>query len=120
MADAGILISWGSTARGREHQASEVLQASLQYWQRLKDSGAIEDFRAHFTTTGNASQLAGFVLIEGERFKLTAARSSEEWSRLMLESGLVVDNLTETTTITGAAFMQALQTFEDVSASLRS
>lgn len=119
MADAGILISWGSTVRGREHQAADVLQASLQYWQRLKDSGAIEDYHAHFTTTGNSSQLAGFVLIEGERFKLTAARASEEWARLALESGLVVDNLTETTTITGAAFMRSLQTFEDVSAALR-
>ncbi len=42
MAEAALFIGWGEAARGREKEALEIFNKSVQYWGRLQQGGKIE------------------------------------------------------------------------------
>lgn len=44
MADAGLFIGWGEVVRGRETEAVEHFDATIEYFTGLQADGAIESF----------------------------------------------------------------------------
>ena len=44
MAEAALFIGWGEATRGREKEALEIFNKSVQYWGRLQQEGKIERF----------------------------------------------------------------------------
>ena len=78
--------------RGREVKSLEVFNEGLQYWTRLQQSGEIESFEP-VALEPHGGDLAGFVLIRGDRDKLNQLRNSTEWMRLNDRANTVVDGL---------------------------
>jgi hypothetical protein len=86
------MIGWGPAVQGREKKALQVFNEAIQYYARLQQQGTIESFEPVFLQY-HGGDLAGFVLIRGDREKLNALQSSEEFMRLSNRASLVVDNL---------------------------
>ena len=92
MATGALMIGWGPAVRGREHKALQVFNEAIQYYARLQQQGTIESFEPVFLQY-HGGDLQGFVLLRGDREKLNALQSNEEFMRLSNRASLVVDNL---------------------------
>lgn len=91
MAGAAIFIGWGQVVRGREQQSLQVFGEAIQYYTRLKEQGEIEGFEP-VALEAHGGDLAGFLLIKGERAKLERLRYSPEFLRLNTRALQVVEN----------------------------
>ena len=92
MTTGALLIGWGPAVRGREHKALQVFNETIQFYRQLQQQGTIESFE----TVGlepHGGDLLGFTLVRGDREKLNALRTSEEFLRLNNRATLVVNNL---------------------------
>jgi len=110
MADAAIFIGWGQVVRGREAKALAVFNESLTYYGRLQQEGTIESSEA-VLLTAHGGDLAGFVLLRGERGKLNALRATEEFQRITFRANLIVDNLGVVDAAIGTSLASGMATF---------
>ena len=110
MAGAALFLGWGSVVRGREQLALEVFQEAVTYYGSLQDQGQIERFDACLLDP-HGGDLAGFFLLHGERSTLDAIKSSEEFRRLLVRAGSVIDNLGLVTAHTGEALGEQMALF---------
>jgi hypothetical protein len=92
MADAGIFIGFGYPVRGREHQAIQVFNEAIEYYTGLQEEGEIESVEPVFLAP-HGGALGGFILLRGEVEKLDRLRESDEFQRIQIRAGLVVDHL---------------------------
>ncbi len=92
MAEAALFIGWGEPARGREEQALEVFNESMQYWGRLQQEGQIERFDVT-TLAPHGGDLVGFVLLRGTAQQIDSVRRDEEFERLISRVRLNVDGI---------------------------
>jgi hypothetical protein len=117
MAGEAIFLGWGQVVRGREQLALEVFREATEYWSKLQQDGRIESFRP-FLLRPHGGDLAGFWLIHGERSALDEIQSSEEFVRLIVRSGAIVDNLGVTSAVTDEALGSQMGTFAEVARGL--
>ncbi|HEU5441640.1 MAG TPA: hypothetical protein VFU88_20315 [Ktedonobacterales bacterium] len=92
MANAAIFIGYGPTVSGHAKQALQVFGEAIQYYGRLQQQGQIESFEPVFLEP-HGGDLAGFILLRGERDKLNSVRFSEEFLHLTSRATVVVENL---------------------------
>ncbi len=92
MATGALVIGWGPAVRGREQKALQVFNEAIQYYTQLQQQGTIESFEP-VALEPHGGDLAGFLLVRGDREKLNTLRTSEEFLRLNNRAALVVDNL---------------------------
>ena len=92
MATSALVIGWGPAVRGREQKALQVFNEAIQYYTQLQQQGAIESFEP-VALEPHGGDLQGFLLVRGDRKKLNALRTSEEFIHLNNRAALVVDNL---------------------------
>ena len=92
MATGALVIGWGPPVRGRELKALQVFNEAIEYYTRLQQQGTIESFEP-VALEPHGGDLNGFVLVRGDREKLNALRTSEEFLRLNNRAALVVNNL---------------------------
>ena len=81
MATAALMIQWGRMTPGRERQALRAWGEAIQYWQRLQEQGEIESFEPVLLEQG-AEDLAGFILVRGERERIDQIRRGDEFAHL--------------------------------------
>ncbi len=117
MAGDALFLGWGQVVRGREQRALEVFQESVAYYAKLQESGEIERFEA-FLLDPHGGDLAGFFLIHGERSKLDALRGDQDFRRLLVTAGSIIDNLGLVGAHTGDALGQQMAVFGEVSQGL--
>jgi hypothetical protein len=91
MADFGLFIGFGSPVRGRERQAVTVFNEAIEYYARLQQQGEIESFETVLLEP-HGGQLSGFTLLRGDRDKLASIRTSDDFARLNIRAGLIVEN----------------------------
>src|SRR5438552_2615879 len=91
MANGALVIGWGPPVRGREQKALQVFDESIQYYTRLQQQGTIESFEP-VALEPHGGDLDGFVIVRGDREKLNALRSSEEFIHLTNRAIQIVDN----------------------------
>jgi hypothetical protein len=91
MANDVIFTGWGAVPAGREQQALNVFQETLQYWTLAQQDGRIESFEP-ILLEPHGGGLAGFLLVRGERAKLDAIRTDEEFQRLVARAGVIVED----------------------------
>ena len=116
MADAALFIGWGSPVRGREAKALEVFGESVAYWSGLEADGSVESVQT-FILEPHGGDLAGFTLLSGDVEKLQTVRQSEEFQRILIRAGLIVENLGLVNATTGDALATAMGSFgEEVAA----
>jgi len=92
MANGALVIGWGSVIPGREQKSLQVFNEAMQYYARLQQQGTIENFEP-VALDFHGGDLHGFLLIHGDRDKLNALRTSEEFLSLNNRAALVVNNL---------------------------
>jgi hypothetical protein len=91
MATGALVIGWGPPVRGREQKALQVFNEAIEYYMRLQQQGTIESFEP-VALEPHGGDLDGFVIVRGDREKLNALRSSEEFIRLTNRAIQIVDN----------------------------
>jgi hypothetical protein len=92
MADSAIFIGWGGGVAGRERTSVAVFNDAVQMWTRLQEDGTLESWDAVFLEP-HGGDLAGFFLLRGERGPLAQLRISDDFQRLIIRAGLIVESL---------------------------
>ena len=92
MADAGLFIGWGEVVRGREAEAVETFNSTMEYFTGLQADGAIESVEPVFLEQ-HGGDLNGFFFLRGDAERLSALRVDEEFEAVILRAGLVVNNI---------------------------
>jgi hypothetical protein len=117
MADEALFIGWGEVVRGRERKAVEVFNESIQYYAQLQQDGKIESVEP-WVLAPHGGDLAGFVLLRGEREQLDEIQRSADFERLQTRAGLIVDRTGAINAYTGDALGRLMGQFEDATADL--
>lgn len=117
MAGEALFLGWGPVVRGREQIALQVFQETLAYYGKLQQEGRIESFEPVLIAP-HGGDLAGFILLRGERARLDELRSSEDFERLVVRAASVVDNVGVINAYTGEALGEAMNRFQVASQEL--
>jgi hypothetical protein len=112
MGDEALFIGWGEVVRGRERKAVEVFNESIQYYAQLQQDGKIESVEPWFLAP-HGGDLAGFVLLRGEREQLDGIQRSAEFERLQTRAGMIVERTGAINAYTGDALGRLMSQFED-------
>ena len=117
MADDALFIGWGEVVRGRERKAIEVFNESLQYYGQLQQDGKVESVEPWFLAP-HGGDLAGFILLRGQREQLDEIQRSPEFERLQTRASLIVDRTGVINAYTGEALGRLLGLFQEASGDL--
>jgi hypothetical protein len=90
MANAVIFLGWNRPSVGREQQAMQVFQKSLEFYGKLQTEGRIESFEP-VILSAHGGDLNGFFLLRGDAEKLSEIRRDEMFVDLVLEAEYCVD-----------------------------
>lgn len=110
MANAALFIGYGPTIPGHAQKSLQVFTEALQYYARLQQQGQIESFEPVYLEP-HGGDLAGFILLRGDREKLNVVRVSEEFSRLTSRASLVVANVGIVSAYVGEEMNTLFQSF---------
>jgi hypothetical protein len=110
MAGEALFIGWGQVVRGREKQALQVFQESMEYYGKLQQDGQIEGFDV-FLLAPHGGDLAGFVTLRGEPQALAGVRFSDEFERLLTRAGSIIDSLGVILAYSGDALARQMELF---------
>jgi hypothetical protein len=91
MADRLLLISWGTPVRGMEERSLEVFNEALGFYGRLQQEGRIESLDVVLLAPNG--MLSGYIELRGSAAQLAAAREDPVFRRLLVDAGMVVDDL---------------------------
>ncbi len=117
MADEALFLGWGEIVRGRERQAVEVFNESVQYYGQLQQDGAIESFDAWFLAP-HGGDLAGFIILRGERERLDEIERTPEFERLQTRAGMIAERTGTLHAYTGEALGRLMGQFQEASEDL--
>lgn len=117
MAGDELFIGWGPVVRGREQTALKVFQETIEFHGKLQQDGMIDGFDAHLIAP-HGGDLAGFIMLHGERSKLDDVRNSEDFELLIARAGSIVDQIGVLNAYSGEALGQAMGRFQAASAEL--
>ena len=90
MANAAIFLGWNRPSVGREQQAMQVFQKSLEFYGKLQTEGRIESFEP-VILSAHGGDLNGFVLLRGDAEKLSEIKRDETFVDIVIEAGYCVD-----------------------------
>ena len=85
MADRAIFIGWDRAIAGREKQAMQLFQKSMDYYSKLKTEGKIESFESVMLMP-HGGDLNGFILIRGDAKKLAEINDDPAAVELRVEA----------------------------------
>ena len=91
MADRVLLLTWGTSVRGREQRGLEVFNEALGYYGRLQQEGRIESFDVVLLAPNGS--IAGYMELRGTAAQLSVVREDAVFRRLVVDAGMVVDDL---------------------------
>lgn len=117
MAGEALFLGWGPVVRGREQKALQVFQETIEYYGRLQQEGRIDSFEPVLIAP-HGGDLAGFVLLRGERAKLDEVRSSDEFERAVTRAATIVENVGVINAFTGESLGQTMGRFQEASQEL--
>ena len=84
----------GSAVRGRELKGLEVFGEGLTYFDNLAKEGRVQGVRTYVANTGDLSELAGMLIVEGELSELQAVQLEPEYQKITAKAENIVDHLT--------------------------
>ena len=90
MANAVIFLGWNRPSVGREKQAMQVFQKSLEFYTKLQTEGRIESFEP-VILSAHGGDLNGFFLLRGDAEKLSEIRRDETFVDIVIEAEYCVD-----------------------------
>ncbi len=113
MASGALFVGWGPVVRGREQQSLRVFNEVMQYYGRLQQEGVIDSFEP-VVLEPHGGDLSGFVLIRGDRDKLSHLRTNDEFVHNVNRASLYVDNVGVVGAYSGEALDRLFADFQQV------
>lgn len=117
MANAALFVGWGAVARGREGQALDLFNSTMAYYTRLQQEGKIESFEPVILQP-HGGDLAGFILLRGERTTLNAVAASDEFQALIVRASALLDSVGIINGAIGQELADGIGRFQKVAAEL--
>jgi hypothetical protein len=96
MANGAMIITWGAPVTGREMKGLDVFGRALAFWDEKAKEGRIHGHHEYFSLTGNVSERAGTMVIDGDLDELAKLSVEEDNVRILGEAGQIVQNMTVT------------------------
>ena len=90
MADRVLFLGWNRSVAGREQQAMQLFQKSMEFYGGLQTEGRIESFEP-VVLTSHGGDLNGFILIRGEAEKLDEVRRDDTFLDIAIEATYCLD-----------------------------
>lgn len=112
--NSALLIEWGTPITGRETKALEEFMTHMAWWNEIKGSGRIAEFRVYGPLTGNIEDRAGFVILEGTSQQINELRASEDFRTRLDHVVLIGNNIRATICETGDAMTTRMQRYGKV------
>lgn len=109
--NSALLIEWGMPIEGRETKALEEFMAHVAWWTELKSTGKVADFRIYGPLTGDLSDRAGLVILEGTQKQVSELHMSEEFRARLNHVSIVGHNIRVTVCETGEAMTPRMQRY---------
>ena len=91
MADRMLFIGWGTPVRGREERGLEVFNEAIGLYGRMQQDGRIERFDVVLLDPN--ADLNGYIELHGTAEQLSAARTDEEFRRMLIDASLIVEDM---------------------------
>jgi hypothetical protein len=113
MAGEALFIGWGAVVRGREKQALQVFQESMEYYGKLQQDGRIESFDV-VVLAPHGGDLNGFIVLRGDRTALAEVRFSDEFERLLARASAIIDTPGVVPAYTGEALAKQMGLYQEV------
>jgi hypothetical protein len=88
--DAALFVGWKLPVVGREADAVELFGSFVGFLGKQEAAGAIESFEPCLVSP-HGGDLGGFILVRGDRDKLSTLRFSEEFEELVSKCLVNVD-----------------------------
>lgn len=117
MADEALFLGFGEVVRGRETQAVDVFNESLQYYGKLQQDGRLEGVEAWFLGP-HGGDLGGFFLLRGQREQLDEIQRDPDFERLQTRAAMIVDRTGTINAYTGDALARLMGQFQEAAADL--
>lgn len=111
MADRVLFISWGAGVHGREERSLEVFNDTLGVYGRMQQDGRIESFDVVLLTPSMG--LDGYMQLHGSAEQLAAVREDEEFQRVLIDAGLIVEDLKLADGYTNAGIARQMEMFQE-------
>lgn len=111
MADRVMIISWGQTVRGREKHALEVFDEAIAYYREIADAGSIESFDTMLLEPNGF--MDGCFVLRGSHAQLDALAEDMRFRKLMVDAGLIVDDLRTTRGFTAGGVEETMPLYAD-------
>jgi hypothetical protein len=92
VSESGLFVGWGQAVRGREKRSLDVFNEAVTYYGERMADGSIESFEPVLLNP-HGGDLQGFFLIKGSAQGLATMMASEEFQRLHVRAGMIVENL---------------------------
>ncbi len=90
MADRILLVGWNRPTPGREKQAAQLFQKSLEFYGKLAADGRIESFEP-VILSAHGGDLNGFIVLRGGSEKLAKLREDSDFMDMVIEAELCLD-----------------------------
>jgi hypothetical protein len=113
MAGEALFIGWGAVVRGREKEALQVFQESMEYYGKLQQDGRIDSFDV-LLLAPHGGDLNGFVILRGNRQALAEIRFSDEFERLIARASAIIDSAGVVPAYSGEALAKQMAVFQQV------
>ena len=117
MAEAGLFIGWGAVISGREKEALEGFGDAQAFWAQRQQDGRIESFDTVLLEP-HGGDLAGFILVRGTREQIDAARVDQDFRRMVVRGGMVLERVGVVSAMLGEGLEQAASLYQQVVAEM--
>src|ERR1700745_1666754 len=95
MAEAALCQLWGGIVPGREKQALNVYNDTMQYWAGLQQEGKIERFDVTVLAP-SGGDVAGFLVARGTAAQIDSLRRTKEYQQRTARVQLIASHLSVT------------------------
>ena len=113
MAEAALCQRWGAIIPGREKEALNVYNGTMQYWAGLQQEGKIERFEVTVLAP-SGGEVAGFLVARGTAEQIDSLRRTKEYQQRFARVQLVVSHLSVTDAYVDEGLAQIMGQYQEV------
>jgi fructose/tagatose bisphosphate aldolase len=113
MAEAALCQLWGAVVPGREKEALNVYNETMQYWAGLQQEGKIERFEVTVLAP-SGGEVTGFLVARGTAGQIDSLRRTKEYQQRVARVQLVVSHLSVADAYVDEGLAQIMGQYQEV------